>query len=169
VPQSNTESLLAAGLTFVPRVGYQFDKRLGLYVENCLSLGLAPVPSCEQCKFVSVLRLIGITASIIVQINAGRSFLFAAGPSVGGGYSLQTGGGFVVKVGAEVLARKRSTGPFVDALSIVLEARPLFIPNNFAGSGGIMIDMPVVLALGWEFYRGLISERAAAVPDAKSP
>lgn len=132
------------GIVVPLRLGYQFRYPVGLYAEPFAFLG-----------FRGGALDVSFGGALVLQMNAGRHFRFAVGPSVSAIYLCpdceplpRTGGlfgGFVTRLGLDILVRTRPSDGHAHALSLDLDVRPSFGP-----AGGAFLLVGAVL--GYDSY-----------------
>ena len=145
------------GLNLVmARLGYQFPQM------DSLALGIFAEPRIGAFisrPFDSTVVAIQLAGTFGLQLNIGKYFFFATGLSVGG--TLTTGlgdllrgpvsGGFLLRVGMDLLLHKRFGRP--SALSLAIEALPMFAHISSAfGVDGTATFATIGFSVGFESY-----------------
>ena len=128
------------------RMGYFFHPQFALLGEARLT-GMAG-PSFQAYK---------INAAMLAQLHFLRIWVLSAGPALGFAGSDRYGGsnfagGFLARFGADI-ALKPSTSGRSRAISLRLEAEPLFLPlNNDARVGSVGSISSIGFTVGYESY-----------------
>ncbi len=127
-------------------MGYFFHPQFALLGEARLT-GMAG-PSFQAYK---------INAAMLAQLHFLRIWVLSAGPALGFAGSDRYGGsnfagGFLARFGADI-ALKPSTSGRSRAISLRLEAEPLFLPlNNDARVGSVGSISSIGFTVGYESY-----------------
>ncbi len=154
---TSTTALGGAGISF--RLGYQFKNWVGLYAEPYLSFmgkdqllmitiagGLLVQFSVGMVQF-SVGPLLGGFATCDTSTNKCAVLKFT-GPS--GGMISTVSGGFVARVGVDVLQRNRKRGS--SAMSLALDFRPLFTVLRTGSTSATSAALGLSFSLGFDAY-----------------
>jgi len=140
----------------VARLGYQFPQMdsvaLGIFAEPRIGAFISR-------PFDSTVVAMQLAATFGLQLNIGKYFFFATGLSVGGNLTTGLGdlvrgpvsGGFLLRVGMDLLLHKRFGRP--SALSLAIEALPMFAHVSTAfGADGTASFATIGFSVGFESY-----------------
>ena len=145
-----SDTLAFGGIGVTPRIGFQINNTFGVFGEFQVAV------MAHEVNNGSVTAL-GLSGGAALQANLGQYFYFAFGPSIGGAglfgsdggsaWSRVTGG-FLARVGVDLLSRNRR-GLGASAISLGVEARPMFAALD---NGVVGIIAPILFTAGIESY-----------------